>query len=243
MSGDGPMSGREPWRPVGDDGSRLVAGDGPRLVVDDAPGRAAAIEALGRGALVAFPTDTVYGLGVALGAPDGIERLFLAKRRAPEKGVVLLLADHRQADEVAELGAAGQVLAAACWPGALTLVVRQRPDVPLPPALTGGATTIGLRLPDHETPRALAAALGPLPVTSANRSGQPDAIDAAGVLAQLGDVPDLALVLDGGPARGGRSSTVVDCSAGPVRLLRAGAISIELLMAVLAEAGLDHQLG
>ena len=243
MSGDGPMSGREPWRPVGDDGSRLVAGDGPRLVVDDAPGRAAAIEALGRGALVAFPTDTVYGLGVALGAPDGIERLFLAKRRAPEKGVVLLLADHRQADEVAELGAAGQVLAAACWPGALTLVVRQRPDVPLPPALTGGATTIGLRLPDHETPRALAAALGPLPVTSANRSGQPDAIDAAGVLAQLGDVPDLALVLDGGPARGGQSSTVVDCSAGPVRLLRAGAISIELLMAVLAEAGLDHQLG
>lgn len=243
MSGDGLMSGREPWRPVGDDGSRLVAGDGPRLAADDAPGRAAAIEALRRGALVAFPTDTVYGLGVALGAPDGIERLFLAKRRPPEKGVVLLLADHRQADEVAELGAAGQVLAAACWPGALTLVVRQRPDVPLPPALTGGASTVGLRLPDHETPRALAAALGPLPVTSANRSGQPDATDAAGVLAQLGDVPDLALVLDGGPARAGQSSTVVDCSAGPVRLLRAGAISIELLMAVLAEAGLDHQLG
>ena len=243
MSGDGPISGREPWRPVGDDGSRLVAGDGPRLAADDAPGRAAAIEALRRGALVAFPTDTVYGLGVALGAPDGIERLFQAKRRPPEKGVVLLLADHRQADEVAELGAAGQVLAAACWPGALTLVVRQRPDVPLPPALTGGATTVGLRLPDHETPRALAAALGPLPVTSANRSGQPDATDAAGVLAQLGDVPDLALVLDGGPARAGQSSTVVDCSAGPVRLLRAGAISIELLMAVLAEAGLDHQLG
>ena len=237
------MSGREPWRLVGDDGSRLVAGDGPRLAADDAPGRAAAIEALRRGALVAFPTDTVYGLGVALGALDGIERLFQAKRRPPEKGVVLLLADHRQADEVAELGAAGQVLAAACWPGALTLVVRQRPDVPLPPALTGGASTVGLRLPDHETPRALAAALGPLPVTSANRSGQPDATDAAGVLAQLGDVPDLALVLDGGPARAGQSSTVVDCSAGPVRLLRAGAISIELLMAVLAEAGLDHQLG
>lgn len=214
----------------------------PRLVADDEPGRAAAIEALRRGALVALPTDTVYGLGVALGARNGIERLFQAKRRPPEKGVVLLLADHRQADEVAELGAAGQVLAAACWPGALTLVVRQRPDVPLPPALTGGASTVGLRLPDHETPRALAAALGPLPVTSANRSGQPDATDAAGVLAQLGDVPDLALVLDGGPARAGQSSTVVDCSDGPVRLLRAGAIPIELLMAVLDEAGLDHRL-
>lgn len=215
---------------------------GPRLVADDAVGRAAAIEALRAGRLVALPTDTVYGLSVALDAPDGIGRLFAAKRRPPEKGVVLLLADHRQAEEVALLDAAAHVLAAAFWPGGLTLVVRQRPDVRLPAALTGGAPTIGLRLPAHECPRALARALGPLPVTSANRSGEPDAIDAAGVLAQLGDATDFELVLDGGPVRGGVPSSVVDCSTGSPRLLRAGAIPLAALAAVLDEAELEHRL-
>ncbi len=185
-----------------------------------------------------MPTDTVYGIAVALDAPGRIERLFAAKRRPPEKGLVLLLADHHQAGDVAELGAAFHVLAAAFWPGALTLVVGQRGDVSLPAALTGGASTIGLRLPDHDAPRALAAELGPLPVTSANRSGEPDATDAAGVLAMLGDVADLAIVLDGGPVRSGAPSSVVDCSVVPPRLLRAGALSAEVLSAVLEDAGL-----
>jgi len=209
-----------------------------RVIPDDAAGRTLAIEALRRGDLVALPTDTVYGIGVALGTSGGIERLFAAKRRPPEKGVVLLLADHHQAGDVAELGAAFHVLAAAFWPGALTLVVRRRDDVDLPAALTGGAPTVGLRLADHDAPRALAAELGPLPVTSANRSGEPDATDAAGVLAMLGDVADLAIVLDGGPARVGAPSSVVDCSVDPPRLLRAGALSAEVLSAVLEDAGL-----
>ena len=209
-----------------------------RIVPDDAIGRALAIEALGRGELVALPTDTVYGIGVALRAPGGIERLFAAKGRASDKGIVLLLADHQQAVEVADPTAAFHVLAAAFWPGALTLVARRRKDVELPDALTGGAQTIGLRLPDHDAPRALAAELGPLPVTSANRSGEPDATTAAGVLAGLGAASDLTIVLDGGVARAGVPSSVVDCSADPPRLLRAGALSREVLSAVLEDAGL-----
>jgi L-threonylcarbamoyladenylate synthase len=214
----------------------------PRLLHDDAAGRAEAIAALRRGSLVALPTDTVYGLAVALDAAAGLDRLFAAKGRPPDKGVVLLLADHRQADEVARLDAAAHVLAAAFWPGGLTLVLAQRPDVPLPAELTGGAGSVGVRLAAHDAPRSLARALGPLPVTSANRSGEPDAIDAAGVLARLGHALDLAIVLDGGPARGGVPSSVVDCSAGPARLLRAGAIPLDALAAVLDEAELEHRL-
>ena len=209
-----------------------------RIVADDGPGRALAIGALEAGRLVALPTDTVYGIGVALQAPGGIERLFAAKGRPPEKGVVLLVADHRQVAEVAEPNAAFEVLAAAFWPGGLTLIARARDDASLPAALTGGAPTVGLRLPAHDAPRALAAALGPLPVTSANRSGEPDALDAPGVLAALGGAPDLALILDGGPARIGAPSSVVDCSVSPPRLLRVGALGADVLSVVLVEADL-----
>ena len=114
-------------------------------------------------------------------------------------------------------------LAEALWPGGLTLIVPQRPDVSLPAALTGGAATIGLRVPDHDAPRTLAAAVGPLPTTSANVSGLPEAATAAEILDQLGDA--VALVLDGGPAHGGPASTVLDCTAEPPRILRIGAIS------------------
>lgn len=213
-----------------------------RVLPDDEAGRAAAITALRRGQLVAMPTDTVYGLGVALSADGGLARLFAAKRRPLDKGIVLLLADHRQADEVGSLDAAAHVLAAAFWPGGLTLVVPQRPGAGLPSELTGGAATIGLRLPAHDAPRALAAAVGPLPVSSANRSGEAPAVSAADVLAQLGDSADLAVILDGGPAAGGVPSTVVDCAGGPARILRAGAISAEALAAVLDEAELEHHL-
>ncbi len=213
-----------------------------RVLADDAAGRAEAIAALRAGALVAMPTDTVYGLGVALSAPDGLGRLFAAKRRPLDKGIVLLLADHRQADDVGTLDAAAHVLAAAFWPGGLTLVVPQLPSARLPAELTGGAATIGLRLPAHDAPRALAAAVGPLPVSSANRSGDPPAVSAADVVAQLGDSPDLAVILDGGSGVGGVASTVVDCASGPPRILRAGAIAAETLAAVLDEAELEHHL-
>ncbi len=193
-----------------------------RLLPDGTAGRAAAVEALRRGELVAMPTDTVYGVGVALDAPDGLERLFAAKDRALDRAIVLLVADLAQAAGVGVLTPAARALAERFWPGGLTLVLEQAPGASLPAVLTGGARTIGLRLPDHDCPRVLARDLGPLPVTSANLSGQPDARDAAGVLAQLGE--RVALVLDGGPARGSVPSTVVDCSGPEPRVLRVGAI-------------------
>jgi L-threonylcarbamoyladenylate synthase len=203
-----------------------------RVVADDAAGRVAAVDVLRAGGVVALPTDTVYGIGVALDAERGIERLFAAKRRPPDKGIMLLLDDAAQAADIGVMTPAAQVLAEACWPGGLTVIVPQRPDVALPAALTGGAPTIGLRAPDHDAPRALARAVGPLPVTSANVSGLPEASDAAGILEQLGDAVEL--VLDGGPAHGGPASTVVDCTTdGIVRILRAGAVPVDRVRAIV----------
>ena len=203
-----------------------------RLLADDAAGRVAAIAELRAGGLVAMPTDTVYGMGVALDAPDGLARLFAAKDRPLDKAIVLLCADLEQATTVGVLSPAARVLAERFWPGGLTLVLAQVPGAALPAVLTGGAATIGVRVPDHDCPRGLARELGPLPVTSANLSGQPDARDAAAVVAQLGNRIDL--ILDGGATRGGKPSTVVDCSGDEQRILRAGAISAEAIEAALS---------
>jgi L-threonylcarbamoyladenylate synthase len=212
-----------------------------RLLPDDASGRAAAIEVLRAGGLVAMPTDTVYGVGVALTAKDGLARLFAAKERPLDRAVVLLVADVEQAASVGILSAAARLLADRFWPGGLTLVLPQAPGGRLPSVLTAGAATIGVRVPDHDAPRALARALGPLPVTSANLSGRPDARDATDVLAQLSSRIDL--ILDGGAVRVGIPSTVLDCTGESPRLIRAGAIGSPALAAVLAEAGFEHVFG
>ena len=202
-----------------------------RLLPDDATGRAAAIETLRGGGIVAMPTDTVYGVGVALDADDGIARLFAAKDRPLDRAIVLLVADLEQAASVGVLTPEARLLAGRFWPGGLTLVLAQASGAALPAVLTGGAATIGVRIPDHDCPRELARALGPLPVTSANVSGRPDTRDATDVLAQLGSRIDL--VLDGGPARGGVPSTVVDCTGDTPLILRAGAIARDRIAAIL----------
>jgi L-threonylcarbamoyladenylate synthase len=209
-----------------------------RVVPDDAAGRAAAIEVLRRGGVVALPTDTVYGICVALATPGGVERLFQVKRRQPDKGIMLLLASADQAGEIGAMTAPAVALAEACWPGGLTIVVRQRPDVTLPAELTGGRPTVGLRVPDHHAPRALAGAVGPLPTTSANVSGLAEAQSAAEILGQLGDSIDL--ILDGGPAHGGPPSTVVDCTGPRPRVLREGALTRAQVAAILDAAGVAH---
>lgn len=206
-----------------------------RLLVDDASGRAEAAGVLRAGGLVAMPTDTVYGVGVALGTPEGLPRLFAAKDRPLDRAIVLLVADLEQAASVGVLSPAARVLADRFWPGGLTLVLAQIPGPRLPAVLTAGSATIGVRLPDHACPRALAREMGPLPVTSANLSGGAEARDAAEVLAQLGDRVDL--VLDGGPARGGVPSTVVDCSGDLPRVLRVGVIAADALALALEDAG------
>ncbi len=206
-----------------------------RVVPDDDRGRAVAAETLRSGGVVALPTDTVYGIAVDLATAGGIERLFHVKRRPPDKGIMLLLDEVAQAAGIGVMTRAASALAAACWPGGLTVVVDQQPDVELPPVLTGGSTTIGLRVPDHPSPRALAAAVGPLPTTSANISGIPEARDAVEILEQLGD--SIELVLDGGRAHGGPPSTVVDCTGDAARILRAGAIPVDRVRAILGSVG------
>ncbi len=211
-----------------------------RVVPDDEAGRSAAIEVLRSGGVIALPTDTVYGIAVALDTPGGIERLFHVKRRPPDRGIMLLLDDAAQAARIAVMTPAAAALAAAAWPGGLTVVVPQRPDRPLPEVLTGGARTIGLRVPDHEAPRTLARAVGPLPTTSANVSGRPEAQDAPAIVAQLGE--EIDLVLDGGPAGGSPPSTLVDCTGARPTVLRQGALALADLVAVLDRAGVAHDL-
>jgi tRNA threonylcarbamoyl adenosine modification protein (Sua5/YciO/YrdC/YwlC family) len=138
------------------------------------------------------------------------------------------------------MSVAATALADAFWPGGLTVIVPRRPEVPLPAALTGGAPTIGLRVPDHDAPRALARGVGPLPTTSANVSGLAEARDAAGILDQLGDGVDL--ILDGGPAHGGPASTVIDCTGARPVIVREGAVPISRVARVLDAAGVAHEL-
>ena len=206
-----------------------------RIVPDGPEGRAAAIDVLRRGGIVALPTDTVYGIGVALEAPRAISRLFEAKGRPADRAVAILVADLAQAEALATFDGLARALALAHWPGGLTLVLPRRPGVRLPTELTAGGATVGLRVPDHEAPRALAAAVGPLPTTSANRSGEPPANDAAAIAKVLGDALDL--ILDGGPARGGPASTVVDCTTKRPRVLRVGAVPAAAIEELLGGSG------
>lgn len=210
------------------------------ILRDDVRGRAAAIDVLRAGGIVALPTDTVYGIACDLSAPGGVERLFRVKSRPTDRAIMLLLDEPAQAGRIGVIGDAARLLAEAFWPGGLTLVVPRRGDVRLPAELTAGIPTIGLRAPDHPCPRALARAIGPMPTTSANVSGQPEARGAQEIVEQLGDGVDL--VLDGGPAAGGPASTVIDCTTERPKVIRAGAVDPARLADVLDAAGLAHDL-
>jgi L-threonylcarbamoyladenylate synthase len=211
----------------------------PRILPDGDAARAEAVEHLRAGRIVAVPTDTVYGIAADMALPDAIVRLFAAKRRPPEKAVAVLLADPAQAEAIAWLRPPAKTLAQRFWPGGITLVLPLLPGVKLPAELAGPGT-IGVRIPDHEAPRALARALGPLPTTSANLSGGTDATDAAEVAATLGDA--IELVIDGGPIRGGPASTVVDCTSQRPRILREGAIPAWLVAETLERGGHGHDI-
>ena len=216
-------------------GSRALE---PRIVAAGTPDEVeravdAAADVLRRGDLIALPTETVYGLACALN-DDAIEHLLRAKGRPPQKGITILVDSVQQAEGLADLPPAARRLADRFWPGPLTLVVPACVEAELPMLLTGPRFTVGLRLPNHPLPRRLATVVGPLPLTSANRSGEADATDAGAVVDALGDA--VSLVLDGGPAAGGVPSTVVAVEVAgeaggsepaTVRILRAGALSAE----------------
>jgi L-threonylcarbamoyladenylate synthase len=211
-----------------------------RILPDGDAARAEAVGLLRAGGIVAVPTDTVYGIAADMALPDAIERLFAAKQRPPEKAVAVLLADVDQAWGLGAESPAARVLGERFWPGGLTLVLPVRAGVVLPRVLAAGTPTIGVRVPDHDAPRALARALGPLPTTSANVSGLPDLRDAHEIAERLGDA--LALVLDGGPISGGPASTVVDCTFEWPSILRDGAIPAADIAAALLAAGIPHAI-
>jgi L-threonylcarbamoyladenylate synthase len=201
-----------------------------RVVTDADPNATSyALDVLKHHGLVAFPTDTVYGLGAAVFDPIGVDRLYGVKGRNQNKAIAVLLSDPDQLELVArDLPAFARRLAAAFWPGPLTLVVPKHPDVP---GAVSSDETIGVRIPDHELARSLIARAGPLAVTSANLSGRGNTQTAREVLDQLEGRIDL--VLDGGRAPGGLPSTVLDCRTEVFKVLREGPISLETLRAAV----------
>jgi len=191
---------------------------------------ATALDVLRRGGLVAFPTDTVYGLGALAFDAAAIGRVYEAKGRETTKALPILLADLIGLPEVTqEVEQDVLRLAKAFWPGPLTLVLRMRQTVPAEVSRGG---TVGVRVPDHPVALALLRASGPLAATSANLSGAADPLTADDVLAGLGDRVDL--ILDGGRSPGGKPSTVVDCTSRPPSLIREGPVPLESVLAVFA---------
>jgi L-threonylcarbamoyladenylate synthase len=185
------------------------------------------ISILRKGGLVAYPTDTVYGLGAAMNHPQAVQRIFLAKGRPSNLPLPLLLADVAQIADVADsVPPSAQCFLRNFFPGGLTLVLPKSRAVPS--LVTGGGDTVAVRVPDHPVPVALIKGLGvPIVGTSANRSGQPSVMTAAEVAQQLGNRVDL--IIDGGRCPGGKESTIVDVTGEIPVILREGAISREEL--------------
>ena len=190
-----------------------------------------ALEVLRLGGLVAFPTDTVYGLGALAFDGAAVDRLYAAKDRPAEKAIPVLLGDAEDLGKIAvRVPPMAMDLAVRFWPGALTLVVPQHPALP---AAISENETVGVRVPDHPVARALLRVTGPLAVTSANRSGLPAPALAVEALTQLEG--RIALVIDGGKTPGGIPSTVVDCTGTEPKVLRKGPISAEQVAAALGQ--------
>lgn len=189
-----------------------------------------ALEVLRSGGLVAFPTDTVYGVGALAFDGSAVTSIYVAKDRPAEKAIPVLLSDGKELDRVAtHVSEMARRLAARFWPGPVTLVLPKKPTLP---GAVSSLPTVGVRVPAHATARALLHAAGPMAVTSANISSQASPSTAQEVLDQLGD--RIALVLDGGRTPGGVSSTLVNCSGSEPTILRMGPVSLEAIRSALS---------
>ena len=181
--------------------------------------------------MIAFPTETFYALGVHPFDAAAIARLYELKGRSPTRSPILVLVRDRDdlARLVADITPAAESLMAACWPGPLTLVFRASGSVP--PLLTAGSGTVGVRLSASSHVRQLLGAVkGPLTGTSANKTGQAPATTAEAVEQVLGGGVDL--IIDGGPTPGGLPSTVLDTTVTPLRIVRQGRVSKALLQSL-----------
>lgn len=198
----------------------------PVVAVDDPDAVARSAAVLRAGGTVIVPTDTVYGLAALPSVAGATDELFALKDRSGGQPLAVLVADVGQVMTLVEppSDTVAQWMA-TLWPGPLTLVLERCAEA-RDLALGGDDDTIGVRLPDHDFVRALAAEVGPIATTSANRSGEPTPIDARAAAAALTGPVDL--VVDGGPA-GTVASTVVDATGATPTILRAGAIGADLL--------------
>lgn len=182
-----------------------------------------AVQLLKAGGLVAFPTDTVYGVGAYAFLPQAVERIYHVKGRPLNRPIPLLLDSAESLPQVArDIGPEAWLLTKKFWPGALTLVLHRKPVVP--DIVTAGGPTVALRVPDHAFTLRLIRAVGaPLATTSANLTGHPDPQIAQDVVDYLEGRIDL--VLDGGRCPGGIPSTLIDLTRTPPLVLRPGAVS------------------
>ena len=188
-----------------------------------------ALTILRAGGLVAFPTDTVYGLGALAFDGAAVESIYAAKDRPVEKAIPILIADIDDLDKVTSSPSdMARRLAGRFWPGPLTLIL---PKMRTLPEAVSATDTVAVRIPDHPIARALLRAAGPMAVTSANLSGQVSPTNAKALIRQLnGRIP---FVLDGGETPGGVPSTLVDCLGAEPVILRAGPVTMEEIKAIL----------
>jgi len=191
-----------------------------------------AAEAVSRGDLVVLPTDTVYGIGCDAFSPSAVTSLLAAKGRGRSMPPPVLIPQVRTLDGIATgIPQAARDLAAAFWPGALTLICRAQPTLTWDLGDTNG--TVGVRMPLHPVALELLGRTGPMAVSSANLTGRPAATTCAEAEEQLGDA--VTVYLDAGPAQAGVPSTIVDCTVDPLRVLRLGAVPLDELRDVVPD--------
>jgi L-threonylcarbamoyladenylate synthase len=201
--------------------TQLIAASAPNALTQ-------ALEILLSGGLVAFPTDTVYGVGCLFFHEKAIEAIYVAKDRPIEKAIPVLIGDEADLVKLAEeVPIFAMRLINRYWPGPLTILVPKKST--LPEAISA-TSTVGVRMPDHDMARALLRLAGPMAVTSANISGQASPTTAQQVFKQLGG--RIPMILDGGTTPGGIPSTLVDCTSEPIQVLREGPISKEELLKI-----------
>lgn len=198
----------------------------------DEHGLAKAGNVLRAGGLVAFPTETVYGLGADATQGEAVAAIFAAKGRPRFNPLIVHVPDVPAVERYAVMTPLGKRLAAAFWPGPLTLVLKRREDSGLSDLVSAGLDTVAIRVPGHPVAIALlSAAQVPIAAPSANRSGRVSPTRAEHVAADLGGAVEL--VLDGGACTVGLESTILDCTGETVRLLRPGAIASERIEEVI----------
>jgi len=189
-----------------------------------------AIDVLNNSGLIAFPTDTVYGLAAPVFNEESIDRLYLVKGRTNTKAIAVLLSNIGQLKQVvAKTNDQADLMAEKFWPGPLTIILPRHPNLP---EILAPEPTIGVRIPDHPFAINLLSQTGPLAVTSANISGGENACRAEDVMSQLEG--RVHLIIDGGPTPGGVPSSVIDCTTPELIVLRAGPLSIQEIEAILS---------